>query len=239
MPSDYLLPNRQSIRLKGYDYSQPGYYLITLCTYQRAAIFGTIHSGKMVLNNHGELAKESWMAIPSHFPGTHLDAFVIMPNHIHGIIIINGNTAKPNAGSPEAFGKPVPGSLPTIIRSFKAATTFRINKYRESPGSKVWQRNYWERVIRNGKELDVSFFPALVDLLARARQCRAPTRSVFFPAGTELPAKGFPLFFPALTNPPARGSLGHGTPCPRTTSKPSPVFFRAGSSPGSILPRLG
>jgi len=95
--------------------------------------------------------------IPRHFPHVELDAFVIMPNHIHGIIVI---TSDPDVGArhavplrmaphAEQFGKPVPGSLSTIVRSFKSAATKRINVWRGTPGAPVWQRNYYEHILRD------------------------------------------------------------------------------------------
>ncbi len=81
--------HRRSIRLREYDYSQPGAYFITICTQNRTCLFGNVVDGKMVLNDAGEFARKCWMEIPNHFPRVTLDEFVIMPNHIHGIIIIN------------------------------------------------------------------------------------------------------------------------------------------------------
>ncbi len=81
--------HRRSIRLKGYDYSQPGAYFITICTKNRKCLFGNIINGKMILNDAGHIAQNCWLEIPNHYSNVILDEFVIMPNHIHGIIIIN------------------------------------------------------------------------------------------------------------------------------------------------------
>lgn len=94
-----------------------------------------------------------WKEIPEHFENSEFDYFVIMPNHMHGIVIPGGTSTACRADTTESFGKPVPGSLPTIIRSYKSAVTKRINEPRSTPGKYVWQRNYYERVIRNEKEL--------------------------------------------------------------------------------------
>jgi REP element-mobilizing transposase RayT len=116
------------------------------------------------------MVRDSWLAIPDHFPHTALDAFVIMPNHIHGVIwIVDAsnvgarhavplpNTVPlPNAvhqSQPEQFGNPIVGSIPTIVRSFKSAATKRINEYRGTPGATVWQRNYYEHIIRTEETL--------------------------------------------------------------------------------------
>ncbi len=86
------LPNRQSIRLQGYDYSRPGFYFITICVQNMKHIFGDVHDGKMYLNELGEIARDYWNTIDNRYPNTRVDAFIIMPNHVHGIIeIINPN----------------------------------------------------------------------------------------------------------------------------------------------------
>ena len=79
---------RRSIRLQGYDYSQPGAYFVTICTHNRVSLFGDIVNGEMRMNDAGRAAEECWSAIPEHFHRTQLDEFVIMPNHIHGLVII-------------------------------------------------------------------------------------------------------------------------------------------------------
>lgn len=151
--------HRRSIRLKNYDYSQPGAYFITICTHNRQCLFGEIVNGEMVLNEYGEIAKQCWLEIPVHFPHVQLDEFVIMPNHVHGIIIVGSRHALTLqiAVPPqqiEQFGKPTHGSIPTIIRSYKSACTKQINIIHQSPANPVWQRNYYEHIIRNENELD-------------------------------------------------------------------------------------
>lgn len=85
---------RQSIRLKAYDYSQPGWYFLTLCTHDRRPIFGHVAGGKMILNNGGQVAHQCWLEIPDHFPQSVLDEFVVMPDHVHGIIEFWGMIVK-------------------------------------------------------------------------------------------------------------------------------------------------
>ncbi len=106
--------NRQSIRLKDYDYTQPGAYFVTICTVNRIHLFGEIVDDEMVLNPAGEMVKVIWDEIPQHYPNVKIDAFVIMPNHIHGIIILIGNDAvgavpcdRPKEGQPQ-------GVAPTV-----------------------------------------------------------------------------------------------------------------------------
>jgi len=155
--------HRRSIRLPEYDYSQPGAYFITMVTHQREPLFGSIVQGEMRLSAMGQVAEEHWRLIPEHFPQVELGAYVIMPNHVHGIIVINGRSnasAFERTGTTcrgttmscpyearEKFGKPVKGSIPTIIRSYKASVTRRIQ--REQNATAIWQRNYYEHIIRN------------------------------------------------------------------------------------------
>lgn len=142
------------MRLKGYDYSAAGAYFITLCTYQRQCLFGEIMDGAMHLNLYGKIANDFLQAIPEHFARFQLDEFVMMPNHVHAVLRIfdDGNgrrgMAMPCPYNGE-FGKPMAGSLPTVIGSFKSAVTKRINILRDTPGTPVWQRNYHERIIRD------------------------------------------------------------------------------------------
>ncbi|MFP4642299.1 MAG: transposase [Dehalococcoidia bacterium] len=143
---------RRSIRLKGYDYSRPGSYFITICTQNRECLFGEIKDGAMSLNNAGQIVAEEWEKSADIRNGIELDEFVVMPNHLHGIIVIRRGTAR-RAPTAEQFGAPVAGSLPTVIRSFKSAAAKRVNEMRQTPGAKLWQRNYYEHIIRNENEL--------------------------------------------------------------------------------------
>ena len=157
--------HRRSIRLKGYDYSQAGAYYVTIVTWRRECLFGEVMNGEMMLSRFGLVAKQQWEKLPKRFPNIALGAYVIMPNHMHGIIeIINGRgTAESlkalegessrRAPTHERFQKPVKGSIPTIVRSYKSAVSYRINLMRGTDGVPVWQRNYYEHVIRNEKDL--------------------------------------------------------------------------------------
>ena len=153
--------HRISIRLKGYDYLQAGAYFVTLVAYQRDCLFGEIRDAKMVLNDFGTIADECWRAIPGHFEHVELGAYVVMPNHVHGVIVINdmgdgmGRGAamlRPYDDNPHPHKINVkPGSLGAIVRSFKSAVSYRINKEYNATG--IWQRNYYEHIIRNDKDL--------------------------------------------------------------------------------------
>lgn len=150
---------RRSIRLPGYDYTQPGAYYITICTYQKQSWFGDVVNGEMHCNHLGSIAYSFWQALPRRFPHIQLDAFVVMPNHLHGILVITDegrHTAIQHylTLTKEQFGKPVPGSIPTVVRSFKSAVTQRINLMRRSPTPPIWQRNYHESIIRIEQGLD-------------------------------------------------------------------------------------
>lgn len=148
---------RRSIRLKGYDYSSPGEYFITICTYLKKCIFGHVKNSEMILNECGKMVAEEWLRTADLRSNIRLDDFVVMPNHLHGIIIIKkeqGNLTKQF----EQFGKACVGSVPTIVRAFKAATTKHINEkfyFGIAKGQRIWQRNYYEHVI--GNEFDAYF----------------------------------------------------------------------------------
>ena len=152
--------HRHSIRLKEYDYTQPGGYFVTIVSYQRECLFGGIANEKMQLNESGHIVYECWHAIPDHFTNVELGAYVVMPNHIHGIIVINDRTdasASARRGTiyrapTEQFGKPVNGSIPTIIRTSKAAVTRRIGRELNATG--IWQKNYYVHVIRDHEDWD-------------------------------------------------------------------------------------
>jgi len=141
---------RRSIRLKGYDYACRGAYFVTACAHGKECIFD--------LPELRDAVEEAWRQIPVHFPNARPDESVVMPNHVHGIVwIVGANTvvgAQHAAPLPEPHTLAVkPGSLGAIVRSFKAAAAKRVNEIRGTPGAAVWQRNYYERVIRNEDEL--------------------------------------------------------------------------------------
>lgn len=152
--------HRHSIRLKNYEYTQPGGYFITIVTYQRDMLFGQIAHGKMQLNDFGTIADECWHAIPHHFPNVELGVHVVMPNHVHGIIVINEGSAtnsSPNVGAMHTSPLPPPRgakpkSIGAIVGSFKSAVSRCIGREHNATG--IWQRNYYEHVIRNHEEWD-------------------------------------------------------------------------------------
>jgi putative transposase len=149
-----LMNLRRSIRLNGFDYSQPNAYFVTLCSFRHKSIFGVVKDEEMKPALLGEIAVSCWIEIPDHFPDVELPDFVVMPNHIHGIInIVGARHAVPGGGGSEEFGKPRRSSLPTIIRSYKSAVTKRAHIMLATDTETVWQRNYYEHVIRDEEEL--------------------------------------------------------------------------------------
>jgi len=131
--------HRRSIRLQGYDYGQAGAYFVTVVAHGRACLFGGFVDGGVQLNDEGNIVAEEWTSTASMRNNISLDAFVIMPNHFHGIIIIleDCRGTMHRAPTREQFGKPTSNSIPTIIRGFKAAVTKRINEHRATPGAPV------------------------------------------------------------------------------------------------------
>jgi len=152
--------------LSGFDYSSEGVYFVTICVQDRACIFGSIQNGEMFMRREGQIARQCWLDIPRHFDHVHTDEFQIMPNHLHGILIlgdvdtirdfdgVGAQHAVPlQANTTELFGRPVSGSLATIIRSYKSAVTKLIRRDRNNPNDIVWQRNYYESIVRTKEAL--------------------------------------------------------------------------------------
>jgi putative transposase len=145
---------RRSIRLKEYDYSQGGWYFITICVYRKDIVLNNIINGEIHLNAFGKIVESTWYDLPNHNDHILLDYFTIMPNHVHGIIVIKENplaTAPVGAGSEPA---PTRHGLHEIIRQFKTFSSMRINSKLNGPRSPFWQRNYFERIIRNENEIN-------------------------------------------------------------------------------------
>jgi len=150
-------PARHSIRLPGFDYSRAGNYFVTICADQRRCLFGRIEKDEMVLTRLGETVRKCWIEIPQHFPSVEIDSYVVMPNHLHGILVVNpkfpdASRQQRSTLIAESFGKPVSGSIPTIIRSFKAAVTKRAHESGFLSGGVVWQRGYFEHILRDSRE---------------------------------------------------------------------------------------
>lgn len=175
---------RRSIRLPDYDYSSAGAYFVTVCTHQRQCLFGEVEGIDMHLNDLGRMIVWHWQRIPKHFHKVQLDEFTVMPNHLHGLLLIvdkdemddtagakhlsqdSGSSsqlipqnASPLQGSGRArlrsrpAGTP-PQSLSAVLQNFKSITARKFNGMRRETGGILWQRNYFERVIRDENEFD-------------------------------------------------------------------------------------
>ncbi|HHS50226.1 MAG TPA: transposase [candidate division Zixibacteria bacterium] len=147
--------NRKSIRIKGFDYSSAGAYFVTINTKNQSNIFAVVNDGIITLSEYGKIAKQCWLDIPNHFTNVELDVFVIMPNHIHGILFLNEYYDKGEAClAPTQSNVSDKGTVGNIVGSFKSAVTKRINDIRGLSGATIWQRNYYEHVIRHDSDLD-------------------------------------------------------------------------------------
>ena len=192
MVNDTNIHHRRSIRLQGYDYTQAGAYFITVCTQDRECLFGDVVTvgatprgcPTVVLNDAGRMVQTVWDEIPFHYPGMEINEFVVMPNHIHGIVVIVGATPRgcpvltrgcpasipcgcpdPDVGTcgqaqgPAPTANTGPLSVGDIVHRFKTMTTKRYadgvkqSGWRSFPG-RLWQRNYWEHIIRDEMELN-------------------------------------------------------------------------------------
>ena len=148
-------PGHHSIRLNNADYSQSGLYFVTICSHQQKCIFGRILNFSPSLSDLGNVVLESWESIPVHFPWVGLLEFVVMSNHIHGILQTErqfGRSSCVPQRRKDAVPFVAPGSLGAIVRSFKSIVTKRAHIALKFRGE-VWQRNYYERILRPGQEL--------------------------------------------------------------------------------------
>ena len=144
--------HRRSIRLQDYDYSLAGAYFVTMVTKDRECLFGEVVDGAMRLNDLGGVVEDEWENSALIRQEIELDAFVAMPNHIHGIVVITAPAGRATSRSPLQSG-PIPRSLGAFVGGFKAAVTQRVNVERGTRGVSVWQRNYFEHVIRSEDSL--------------------------------------------------------------------------------------
>jgi REP element-mobilizing transposase RayT len=151
MDGQQLFGPRRSLRLPGFHYAREGAYFLTICAFQKRCLFGTVRGEEVELSDLGRIVAECWTAIPQHFPHAELTPHIVMPNHVHGIVVLNSG-ARPAKGQTEAYQKPVAGSVATLVRGFKAAVTLRARRAAMALPHPIWQRNYFERVLRSGKQ---------------------------------------------------------------------------------------
>ena len=169
---------RRSTRLSGYDYSSTGAYFVTICVNQRQCLFGEIVDGTMRLSEGGNMIHAVWDALPRRYANVNLDMFMVMPNHVHGIIVLTDPSdlgaglalpwskgaelalpGKPDVGAGLALPslEGAASSAPTlgdVIRTFKSISAVQVNRVLTRTGQPLWQRNYYEHIIRNETSLD-------------------------------------------------------------------------------------
>lgn len=176
MPYDPARHHRRSIRLPHYDYASPGWYFVTLCVQHRRCLLGEVEAEAVRHSDAGRMIESWWHRLPTRFPHVRLDAFVVMPNHIHGIFGFMDAPISyiPNVGAPlvgalpeaepsrnRAGTRPAPTGLGDVIGAFKSLTTSAYIRGVKTDGwppfdGRLWQRNYWERVVSDERELDLA-----------------------------------------------------------------------------------
>ena len=148
--------HRRSIRLKRHDYSHAGAYFVTVCSQYRECLFGNVVDGEMILNDAGKMVRDVWHELPSRFPLIQLDSFIVMPNHVHAIInIVGAALALPQKHAERKMGAAsgAPITLAIVIRALKSISSIRVNRLLSRQGQSLWQRNYYEHIIRNDRDL--------------------------------------------------------------------------------------
>ncbi len=148
--------HRHSTRLKEYDYSSEGAYFVTVCVEHRECLLGQVIDGDMTINDWGRVVEDAWKEVAEHWPAVELDAFVVMPNHFHGIVILHteaDGTGKEGGGTLPLQSVAGP-TLGAVVAYWKYQTSKKINQIRQTPGLRLWQRNYYDRIIRSEQMLD-------------------------------------------------------------------------------------
>ena len=155
---DIIRDRKNSLRLKGYDYSRNGAYYITIVVKDRQCLQGSVERGRMVSSVLGRIVRKTWDELPNHYKNVQLGAFCVMPNHVHGIIFIGDGHV--GAGfKPAPTCKPAPTApirnhgLSEIVRGFKTFSARQINEHCHTEGQAFWQRNFYDRIIRDEDEL--------------------------------------------------------------------------------------
>jgi REP element-mobilizing transposase RayT len=148
MAYDPEIHDRHSIRLRGYDYSQPGRYYVTICTQNKEHRFGEVVEGEMHRNELGDYVGRCWQWLAQQYPYVVLDEWIVMPNHLHGIIVITG--CRGASRSAPTKRKP----LGRLVGAFKTVSRGRINQMGGTAGRALWQRDFYDRIIRSERELN-------------------------------------------------------------------------------------
>ena len=144
-------PTRRSVRLPAFDYGRVGSYFVTLCAWERRSLFGGIRDGAVEVGEVGPIVRAEWERTAGTRAEVELDAFVVMPNHVHGVIRIVRGVRPGEAGRASASAR----SLSSFVGGFKAAVTSRVRREAPWVGGRVWQRGYYERVVRGERELEL------------------------------------------------------------------------------------
>lgn len=151
---------RRSIRLPGHDYSGSGTYFVTVCTFQRQCLFGEALDGAMQLSEAGQIVAQEWLRTAKIRPNCLLDNWIVMPNHFHAIVVIQSQNPSPLVGAHSRAPLPSPPairkarSLSSLVAGFKSAVTKQVNLNRNRPNTPLWQRNYYEHIVRNDASLE-------------------------------------------------------------------------------------
>ena len=146
--------HRRSVRLKGYDYAQPGGYFVTICVHGRECVLGSVVDGCVDLSEYGCMARDWWVQVPLHYPNVSIDTSVVMPNHVHAIIVIDELSVGRGVVTtplPTGIARPTLGQ---IVAYYKYQTTKGINQIRNGAGMPFWQRSFHDHMIRNDREMN-------------------------------------------------------------------------------------
>jgi REP element-mobilizing transposase RayT len=160
MGYDEAKHHRRSVRLEGYDYAQAGVYFLTVCTFGRACLFGDVVEDAMRLSALGRIAEEEWLKTPGMRPEVELDAYVVMPNHLHAVVLITADGVSTRHrgesadGAPRAPRQREARSLGSLVAGYKAVVTGRARRELGWDSGSVWQRSYFEHIIRTDRALD-------------------------------------------------------------------------------------
>ena len=148
-------PKRKATRIPGFDYSEGGIYFVTICTHQKRHILGSVTGENVRLNELGRIAEDAWLDLEIHYPSILLDEFIIMPNHSHGIVILHPERWWTSCTlTDDSIEEQEYPSLSEIVRAFKSYSAKRINQLRGTTGEPVWQRSFYDHVVRNEKSLE-------------------------------------------------------------------------------------
>lgn len=143
-----------SMRHANHDYTAPGAYFITICVHDRRPLFGQIIDGAMRQNALGAIAHHCWPSVIDHHPHAQADAFIVMPNHVHALLLILPQAGQQPDPEQRQFARPVAGSVSTLVGTYKAQVSRRARRAGLAPPGKLWQRNFWDRIVRSERELE-------------------------------------------------------------------------------------